>query len=127
MRGDKAFVRDTGRVKAGKVVCSTGPTAGHNPKLRESDRGDPGITLYDGRVMGHMVEERAPSHFTRFHVQPSPSTKMVDGAAQESGLPFLLAPEQSREREREKERERERKRERETQQTERRTERGKCA
>ena len=63
--------------------------------------------------MGHMVEERAPSHFTRFHVQPSPSTKMVDGAAQESGLPFLLAPEQSREREREREKERERERERE--------------
>ena len=48
-----------------------------------------------------------PKNCHKVSVQPSPSTKMVDGAAHtsgERGLPFLLAPEQSkakRERERE--------------------------
>ena len=76
-----------------------------------------------------LLERRAPESLASFRVQPRSSTKMVDGAAHksgESGLPFLLDPEQSkakRKRERgrkketkrerrERERERERKRER---------------
>ena len=64
-----------------------------------------------------LLERRAPKSFVSLKVHLSSSTKMVDGAARQSGergLPFFLAPEQSkakRERPQSKAKQRERERE----------------
>ena len=110
MRGDKASVRDTGRVKAGKVVCSTGPTAGHNPKLRESDRGDPGIIPFTtAGSWGTWLKKGHQVTLPDFTYSRARQPKWWTGLLKRAGCPFSL-PQSKAEREREREREKQRKR-----------------
>ena len=89
------------------------------PCTRPNDRTQKGLLPPRAREREREREselDKGMLNSSKCHVQPSPSTKMVDGAAQKSGergLPFLLAQEQSKAKQRERERERDRERERE--------------
>ena len=102
MRGDKASVRDTGRAKAGKVVCSSGRA--------QRDEGTQGELLARGRRLCCALVRTKGTRVTRqFQSTAEPVNQNGGwGCSQERGkgtaLPFLLVPESPEQSKRERER-----------------------